>query len=278
MRPPLVRLADPDEAQGRHAADDGRSTSSDAGMRRSDRAIRATAGKASPRRKSSATLRARFQRDGAGTRLRSCHPLHHADRRTARGVLPGRKRGRRRRRRSPTRTTARCHRSGHAGRASQPMPPPRVTPWTPVCETLPAVVASPCSWVARSSAPSWAHALRCSGSTRAPLMAVRSIISPAWGTESPTTLCSQADGGEDVRGLSAAGDQRVIRAADRLTGRHDRISSPPPAAGTAHVGASGSRRPRASPRAAEGSSATRGWVSSAWRSAPRSTRTAVRRW
>ena len=39
-------------------------------------------------------------------------------------------------------------------RASQPMPPPRVSPPTPVCETLPAVVARPCGWAARSSAPS----------------------------------------------------------------------------------------------------------------------------
>ena len=39
-------------------------------------------------------------------------------------------------------------------RASQPIPPPKVSPPTPVCETLPAVVASPCGWVAASSAPS----------------------------------------------------------------------------------------------------------------------------
>ena len=57
-------------------------------------------------------------------------------------------------------------------RASQPIPPPRVRPPTPVCETLPAVVASPYGWVATSSAPSRAppctHARRRSGSTRDP--------------------------------------------------------------------------------------------------------------
>ena len=39
-------------------------------------------------------------------------------------------------------------------RASQPIPPPSVSPPTPVWETLPAVVANPCGWVAASSAPS----------------------------------------------------------------------------------------------------------------------------
>ena len=39
-------------------------------------------------------------------------------------------------------------------RASQPIPPPSVRPPTPVCETLPAVVASPYCWVAASRAPS----------------------------------------------------------------------------------------------------------------------------
>ena len=38
-------------------------------------------------------------------------------------------------------------------RASQPMPPPRVRPPTPVCDTFPAVVARPCACDARSSAP-----------------------------------------------------------------------------------------------------------------------------
>ncbi len=78
-------------------------------------------------------------------------------------------------------------------RASQPMPPPRVRPPTPVCETLPAVVARSCGWVAASSAPSrappWTHARRRSGSTRTPPIGVRSIIRPPWGTASPTTLC-----------------------------------------------------------------------------------------
>ena len=73
------------------------------------------------------------------------------------------------------------------------MPPPSVSPPTPVWETLPAVVVSPCSIAARSSAPSSAppctHARRRSGSTRTPPIGRRSIISPPSGTHSPSTLC-----------------------------------------------------------------------------------------
>ena len=78
-------------------------------------------------------------------------------------------------------------------RASQPIPPPRVKPPTPVCETLPAVVARSYGWVAASSAPSrappWTHARRRSGSTRTSPIGLRSIIRPPSGTASPTTLC-----------------------------------------------------------------------------------------
>ena len=72
------------------------------------------------------------------------------------------------------------------------MPPPSVSPPTPVCETLPAVVASPCCCVATSraprSAPPWTHARRRTGSTRTAAMGVRSIIVPPSGTDSPSTL------------------------------------------------------------------------------------------
>ena len=76
-------------------------------------------------------------------------------------------------------------------RASQPIPPPSVSPPTPVWETLPAVVASPCAWAARSSAPSSAppptHARRAPASTRTSQSGVRSSISPSSGTASPRT-------------------------------------------------------------------------------------------
>ena len=110
-------------------------------------------------------------------------------------------------------------------RASQPMPPPSVSPPTPVCETLPAVVASPCGWVAASSAPSkappWTHARRRSASTRTAPIGVRSIISPPSGTASPTTLWppqrtpisrpsspGRAIAATTSSGFPAAGDQR----------------------------------------------------------------------
>jgi len=76
-------------------------------------------------------------------------------------------------------------------RASQPIPPPSVSPPTPVCETLPAVVASPCGSVARSrlrrSAPPWTNAHRSAGSTRTSPIGDRSIIRPPSGTDSPRT-------------------------------------------------------------------------------------------
>src|SRR5205807_1788952 len=77
-------------------------------------------------------------------------------------------------------------------RASQPIPPPSVSPPTPVCETLPAVVARPCSPAATSrflsSEPPPTHALRCAGSARTADMGERSIMTPPSGTDSPSTL------------------------------------------------------------------------------------------
>jgi hypothetical protein len=65
-------------------------------------------------------------------------------------------------------------------RASQPIPPPSVRPPTPVCDTLPAVVARPYRCAALSSAPSSAppctQARRRTGSTRTPPIGLRSII------------------------------------------------------------------------------------------------------
>ena len=77
-------------------------------------------------------------------------------------------------------------------RASQPMPPPSVKPPTPVCPTLPAVVARPWCSAARSrlrsSEPPWTCARRRSGSIRTTFIGLRSIISPPSGTDSPTML------------------------------------------------------------------------------------------
>ncbi len=108
-----------------------------------------------------------------------------------------------------------------------PMAPPRVRPPTPVCETLPAVVAMTCGWVAASSAPSreppWTHARRRSGSTRTSPIGVRSIIRPPSGTASPddtvsaaanpdlkTFLPCERDSTYDVAGLPTADDQRRV--------------------------------------------------------------------
>ena len=72
------------------------------------------------------------------------------------------------------------------------MPPPSVNPPTPVCDTLPAVVANPKGWVARSTAPSiappWTRARCVTGSTVTPASPVRSIMSPPCGTARPATL------------------------------------------------------------------------------------------
>ena len=67
-------------------------------------------------------------------------------------------------------------------RSNQPDPPPSVRPATPVVETRPPVVASPCSWVARSNSPQVTPAptrtCRASASTSIAFIGRTSMTSP----------------------------------------------------------------------------------------------------
>ena len=69
------------------------------------------------------------------------------------GVLVLGSRAPARRRRSPARPRAGCRTRARSLRSSQPEPPPSVKPATPVVDTRPPVVASPCSCVAASNSP-----------------------------------------------------------------------------------------------------------------------------
>src|SRR4051812_5669834 len=73
------------------------------------------------------------------------------------------------------------------------MPPPRAKPPTPVLDTSPPVVASPCCWVAASksfhSVPPPATARRPATSTCTELISARSTTIPSSQVENPATLC-----------------------------------------------------------------------------------------
>src|SRR5712691_11127604 len=77
-------------------------------------------------------------------------------------------------------------------RASQPQPPPRVTPAIPVVEMAPPVTAKPKAWVSRSNSPQVrpgsAPAVRCTGSTRTLFSRDRSSTMPPSHTALPATL------------------------------------------------------------------------------------------
>ena len=79
-------------------------------------------------------------------------------------------------------------------RLSQPMPPPRVSPPTPVWLTRPTGTASPCSCVAASRAPSSAppptFARRAAGSTLTWFIRLRSMTRPSSTTHEPDMLCA----------------------------------------------------------------------------------------
>ena len=72
------------------------------------------------------------------------------------------------------------------------MPPPRVSPPTPVVEMMPPVVASPNGYAAAFRSPQVAppetRAVRASGSTRTPRMADRSMTTPPSHVPKPGTL------------------------------------------------------------------------------------------
>ena len=78
-------------------------------------------------------------------------------------------------------------------RINQPIPPPRVSPATPVWEIRPPVLARPCACVAASKsaqvAPGWAVAVRVSGSTTTSRISERSSITPSSHALSPARLC-----------------------------------------------------------------------------------------
>jgi hypothetical protein len=77
-------------------------------------------------------------------------------------------------------------------RISQPIPPPSVKPPTPVVETRPPVVASPCACVSWSTsaqtAPPPTYARCASVSTRTPLIGARSITITSSAVEKPAML------------------------------------------------------------------------------------------
>jgi hypothetical protein len=79
------------------------------------------------------------------------------------------------------------------GRCSQPIPPPRVKPATPVVETIPPVTASPACWVCASSSPhsrpGWAQATRAAASSRTAFIGDRSMTRPPSHVPVPAMLC-----------------------------------------------------------------------------------------
>ena len=78
-------------------------------------------------------------------------------------------------------------------RRIQPIPPPSVSPATPVCVTIPDGTASPNACVSLSSSPSstpaCTRAVRFSGSTRTPFIGGRSIINASSATDRPGNEC-----------------------------------------------------------------------------------------
>src|SRR5512132_3996016 len=77
-------------------------------------------------------------------------------------------------------------------RMSHPMPPPRLTPPTPVWLTMPPVVARPCACVSWSTsphrAPPWTRAVLSTRSTETARIAERSMTIPSSHTAVPATL------------------------------------------------------------------------------------------
>ena len=112
-------------------------------------------------------------------------------------------------------------------RSSQPEPPPSVSPATPVVETRPPVVASPCSWVAASNAaqvsPAPARAVRASGSTAIVAEAAHVDHEPA---------VAQRHAGDRVPARADRELDRLRRARTRLpSGRPRRVAQRAIAAG-----------------------------------------------
>ena len=109
-------------------------------------------------------------------------------------------------------------------RMSQPMPPPRLRPPTPVWPTMPPVVARPCACVSWSTsphrAPPWTRAVRSTGSTddgahrrevdHDPVVAHRGaghVVAPASYGDLEVAVAGEAHRCGHVGGAAAAGDQ-----------------------------------------------------------------------
>ena len=113
-------------------------------------------------------------------------------------------------------------------RASQPIPPPSVSPPTPVCETFPAVVASPCSCAALSSSPSSRAALDpgplAAGSTRTVVHRRQVDHQPALGHgETGDVVPAAANRDLQLRG-PAEPDRRGDVGGGRAPGDHGRAT------------------------------------------------------
>ena len=164
----------------------------------------------------------------AGTRTRSrrrsCRRRRGSPR-TGPGARP-RWPSRRCRRRGRARRTAGCRSSGRSARERWPMPPPRVSPPTPVVDTIPLGVASPKAWVAWSTSPQVqppsTRTVRAAGSTWMPFIGERSMTSPSSTVPKPAALWPplrtaigsrvprEGDRGDDVGDVAAAGDRPRI--------------------------------------------------------------------
>ena len=152
-------------------------------------------------------------------------------------------------------------------RMIQPMPPPSVSPATPVCVTMPDGTASPNACVSWSSSPSrtpaCTRAVRASGSTRMPFIGERSITSrrrdrqaregvpAAAHGDRQAALLPEPHGGDHVRDAGAASDQRRDTCrSSRSRSCGARRSPEHPGEGQAHgtqFRRSGSRRRQRSP-------------------------------
>ena len=117
-------------------------------------------------------------------------------------------------------------------RSSQPEPPPMVSPATPVVETRPPVVASPCAWVARSTwaqtAPPPTRATRRTGSTSTSHMSRTSRTRPSSTRHTPATECPPARTATGIPSARAAARTATTSsgAAQRATARGRRSIAP----------------------------------------------------
>ena len=114
-----------------------------------------------------------------------------------------------------------------------PRPPPSVRPPTPVVEMMPLGMASPCSWVARSSSPSVqpppTRTVRACGSTSIAVQRgeidhdavvaraeARAVVPAAAYGDQQIPLAGEGDDLRDVGSVGAARDQRGVAVDHRV--------------------------------------------------------------